>query len=115
MHALSLLALLLPFVVADKHRQCDCMSWTQKSGWIHNPDLTHWVCHVYYKEVHYQSRFDKDTGRCVVDGDWKIKGQDWEDACVREGQAGYLLLDDQGNHADLKSYKVDAATGDCKY
>ncbi|KAG6126155.1 hypothetical protein E4U28_000618, partial [Claviceps purpurea] len=52
---------------------------------------------------------------CVVDGDWKIKGQDWEDACVREGHDGYLLLDDEGNHVDLKSYKVDAAKGDCKY
>ncbi|KAG5913057.1 hypothetical protein E4U61_007449 [Claviceps capensis] len=115
MRALSLLALLLPFVAADKHDQCDCMSWTQETGWIHNPDLTHWVCHVHYMEVSYKSRFDKNTGRCVVDGKRKISGQDWEDACKSEGHDGYLILDDQANHQDLTSYTVGAAAGDCKY
>ncbi|KAG6020995.1 hypothetical protein E4U40_005681 [Claviceps sp. LM458 group G5] len=115
MHALSFLALLLPFVAANKHDQCDCMSWTKETGWIHNKDLTHWVCHVYYMEVSYHSRFDIDTGRCVVDGDRKIDGQSWEDACKEEGRDGYLILDDKDHHADLTSYKVGAAAGDCKY
>ncbi|KAG5945378.1 hypothetical protein E4U59_005916 [Claviceps monticola] len=115
MHALSLLALLLPFVVADKHDQCDCMSWTQETGWIHNPTLTHWVCQVHYTEVHYGSRFDKDTGRCVVDGQWKIEGQDWEDACKREGSEGYLDLDAQDPQQRLASHTVGAATGNCKF
>ncbi|KAG6054744.1 hypothetical protein E4U17_003507 [Claviceps sp. LM77 group G4] len=114
MHALNLLALLLPFVAAKKHDQCDCMSWTKETGWIHNQYLTHWVCHVHYREVEYQSRFDIDTGRCVVDG-WKIKGQDWEDACKEEGRDGYLILDDKDYHVNLTSYTVGAATGNCKY
>ncbi|KAG6020994.1 hypothetical protein E4U19_002110 [Claviceps sp. Clav32 group G5] len=115
MHALSLLALLLPFVVAKKHDQCDCMSWTKETGWIHNKDLSHWVCKVHYAAADYGSRFDVDTGRCVADGDWKIDGQDWENACIDEGHSGYFILDDQGYNVNLTLYKVGAATGDCKY
>ncbi|KAG6090493.1 hypothetical protein E4U30_001149 [Claviceps sp. LM220 group G6] len=114
MHALSLLAILLPLVAAKPHGACDCMSWTQETGWIHNADLTHWVCTVYYKEVHYNSRFDANSGQCVVDGDWKIDGQTWENQCKEEGADGYHALDE--NNATLdngKVFKVGAAVGHC--
>lgn len=50
MHALSLLALLLPLAAGNKHYQCDCMSWTAGDGqnWIHDATLSHYVCHHYY-------------------------------------------------------------------
>ncbi|KAG6194028.1 hypothetical protein E4U10_003411 [Claviceps purpurea] len=116
MHVLSLLALLLPFVAAnDKHTQCDCMSWTKDSGWIHNADLTHYVCKVHLTAAEYNSHFDKDTGRCVTNGEWKIKGQDWEDACKKNGQDGYFELTDAGDNKNLLLHKVGAATGDCNY
>ncbi|KAG6090494.1 hypothetical protein E4U30_001148 [Claviceps sp. LM220 group G6] len=115
MHALSLLALLLPFAAANPHKRCDCMSWTQETGWIHNADLTHWVCKVYYKEVDYNSRFDASTGRCVVDGSLKIDGQTWENQCKEEA-SGYFRLDPTtGATLDVGKglLKVSAAVGSC--
>ncbi|KAG5988965.1 hypothetical protein E4U52_006071 [Claviceps spartinae] len=115
MHALSLLAILLPLVAAKSHGACDCMSWTQETGWIHNADLTHWVCMVDYKYNRYNSRFDADTGRCVADGDMKIDGQTWEDQCKEEGAAGYFRLDPKtGATLDVDNLlKVGAAVGHC--
>ncbi|KAG5951913.1 hypothetical protein E4U58_001021 [Claviceps cyperi] len=114
MHALSLLALLLPLVAARKHKQCDCMSWSPGGQWIHNADLTHWVCNVYYQEVNYDSKFDASTGRCQTDGKWKIDGDDWENQCKSEGSTGYFLLDNEGGIIDSsKLHTVGAAAGHC--
>lgn len=44
MHAISILAFLLPLVAAHGHKQCDCMTWADGQDWGHNEILTHFVC-----------------------------------------------------------------------
>ncbi|KAG6113042.1 hypothetical protein E4U13_004033 [Claviceps humidiphila] len=62
MHALSLLALLVPFVAA-KWYSCDCGSLNEKGESVANVQLTQWVCLKSYKG---QAVFDADLKRCVA-------------------------------------------------
>ncbi|KAG6306465.1 hypothetical protein E4U22_004503, partial [Claviceps purpurea] len=53
MHALSLLAILLPLAAADTHNWCSCQSWTsgQNAKWGVNQMLSYFVCSQDFKGV----------------------------------------------------------------
>ncbi|KAG6155902.1 hypothetical protein E4U37_000789 [Claviceps purpurea] len=103
MHALSLLALLLPLAAANTHAQCDCMSWSEGQDWIHNAGLTQAVCDSsFYKN---KAKFNPTTNRCEGLTNFWIDGKTWEDQCKSSGK-GYV--DAHGTHL-----KVGAAAGSC--
>lgn len=52
MHALSLLAVLLPLAAANMHKQCDCWSF-DTDKWEYNTGLTNYVCDQYYGGEHH--------------------------------------------------------------
>ncbi|KAG6161075.1 hypothetical protein E4U22_002229 [Claviceps purpurea] len=114
MHALSLLALLLPLVAAAKHDQCDCMSWYQGGKWDHNRYLTKWICKYTDAYGPDKTRFDEHSGQCVGINGFQINGAEWEGNCKRVGVQGYYpigmdgIIDISGG---LK--KIDEATGNC--
>ncbi|KAG6078489.1 hypothetical protein E4U15_004233 [Claviceps sp. LM218 group G6] len=89
MHALSLLALLLPLVKANLHNQCDCMTWNQQQPWIHNAELTEYIC---VKEYPGAAQFDKVLKRCVANPGWTFDGQAWEDQCKYASAHGYYPI-----------------------
>ncbi|KAG6111263.1 hypothetical protein E4U13_004911 [Claviceps humidiphila] len=106
MHALSLLAFLLPLAAASTHAQCDCMSWSEGKPWIHDADLTQAVCEsAFYKN---KATYDPKTKRCVAGAEatkfW-IDGHTWETQCKSFGQ-GYT-------DASGRPQKVGAAAGSC--
>ncbi|KAG6310416.1 hypothetical protein E4U22_003278 [Claviceps purpurea] len=107
MHALSLLALLLPLVAANTHKDCTCRTYTAAHGWETNPVLAHWAL------------WDDKSQRCVArpDGpvDNKIDGDTWESKCILYGtQDGYYPITPKGNpDKSQDALKVDIALGQC--
>ncbi|KAG6057756.1 hypothetical protein E4U17_000971 [Claviceps sp. LM77 group G4] len=107
MHALSLLALLLPLVAAKGHKLCTCRTYTAAQGWETNPVLARWAL------------WDDKSQRCVArpDGpvDDKIDGDTWEKQCAFYGtQDGYYPIDPKGLPDRSKDpLKVDIALGQC--
>ncbi|KAG6099859.1 hypothetical protein E4U14_007185 [Claviceps sp. LM454 group G7] len=115
MYALSLLALLLPLAAANDHLKCDCMSWSEGQNWIHNAQLTHYVCSTYYKD---NAVYDAHGGRCIAEPGYKISGQPWEDLCKSAGADGFypIVVDQYGSETVDKSKKpltIGAAAGSC--
>ncbi|CCE29363.1 hypothetical protein E4U22_004117 [Claviceps purpurea] len=113
MHALSLLALLLPLAVADTHDQCDCMSWggAQGNSWGHNAVLTQWVCQSFYPN---KGQWDASSKRCVGINGNKFDGDTWEGYCKAAGKWGYHKIKANGlGEATGPTLKVGAATGNC--
>ncbi|KAG6027157.1 hypothetical protein E4U40_001686 [Claviceps sp. LM458 group G5] len=111
MRAFSLLTLLLPYVAANTHRQCDCWTWSSGGSWIQNADLTHYICLKYPDHTYY----DTKSQRCKTDDGYVIDGQIWEDDCKSYGEKqGYSPFTTDGrldtNHALIK---VGAAVGSC--
>ncbi|KAG6231323.1 hypothetical protein E4U25_007004 [Claviceps purpurea] len=105
MHALSLLALLLPLVAANTHKQCGCRTYTADHGWETNTDLAHWAIWDDYAQ-RCAAREDTD--------DYLIDGQIWENQCIYYGtQAGYYPLNALGYPTSSKALKVDIALGQC--
>ncbi|KAG5943563.1 hypothetical protein E4U60_006580 [Claviceps pazoutovae] len=115
MHALSLLALLLPLAAGNKHYQCDCMSWTAGPGqnWIHDATLSHYVCFQYYGK---DGVWNANQGLCVAKPGFKFDGQSWENNC-KDAISGYypVVTDDYNNELLDKTKKIvaGAATGWC--
>ncbi|KAG6075814.1 hypothetical protein E4U30_003027 [Claviceps sp. LM220 group G6] len=111
MRSFSLLTLLLPFVVANDHTKCDCMSWTAATDWIHNAELTHYVCLEYYPG---SAKYDDSTKRCVTTDGAVIDGQTWENDCKKFGKEGYYTFGSDG-HPDFskKALTVGAVAGSC--
>ncbi|KAG6303751.1 hypothetical protein E4U09_005790 [Claviceps aff. purpurea] len=94
MHALNLLALLLPLAAANTHGQ----------DWIHNAGLTQAVCDSSFHKKRY-AKFNPTTNRCEGLTNFWIDGKTWEDQCKSSGK-GYV--DAHGTH-----FKVGAAAGSC--
>ncbi|KAG6052961.1 hypothetical protein E4U17_005171 [Claviceps sp. LM77 group G4] len=118
MHALSLLAVLLPLVsplvAANLHSQCDCRTWTDSpegGEWGYNRDLTRWLCYHVYTNT---ASWSEDYGRCVATVEM-FDGQPWEDKCVEVGvKEGYYRFDRDGHPiTNVNPIKVGAATGHC--
>ncbi|KAG6272198.1 hypothetical protein E4U48_003242 [Claviceps purpurea] len=114
MHALSLLALLLPLVAANTHKQCGCRTYTADHGWETNTDLAHWVCNKFFRPT---ALWDRTAQRCAAredTDDYLIDGQIWENQCIYYGtQAGYYPLNALGYPTSSKALKVDIALGQC--
>ncbi|KAG6300214.1 hypothetical protein E4U09_007267 [Claviceps aff. purpurea] len=102
MHALSLLALLLPLVAADGFSQCNCQTASDDGLWTYDPVLTHWAS------------FDANVGGCVAPNA-NIDGDTWQQLCINAGVSnGYYAFDSKG--APIKSVpaiKVAHAAGKC--
>ncbi|KAG6046865.1 hypothetical protein E4U17_007710 [Claviceps sp. LM77 group G4] len=112
MRAFSLLTFLLPFVAAKDHKQCNCMSWTKETGWIHNEGLTHYVC---FEKYPVNAHYDDKSKLCVASDGYVIDGETWENDCKDSGITdGYYPFgtDDKPNFSE-KIMKIGAATGDC--
>ncbi|KAG6043801.1 hypothetical protein E4U39_004129 [Claviceps sp. Clav50 group G5] len=113
MHALSLLALLLPLAAAHEHYHCGCMSWSPGQNWIHDSALAHYVCFNNYAD---QAIWNARDGLCLAKPGFKLSGQPWEDACkAATGEFYPVVTDPYGNESLDKSKKltVGAATGWC--
>ncbi|KAG6112077.1 hypothetical protein E4U13_004432 [Claviceps humidiphila] len=111
MRAFSLLTLLLPFVAANDHNQCDCWTWSAGGAWTQNAELTHYACTNYRG----QALYDENSKRCkTIDGN-VIDGQDWEDACIRYGvHKGYFPMKANGwPDYNKEMMTVGAAVGSC--
>ncbi|KAG6276063.1 hypothetical protein E4U47_000298 [Claviceps purpurea] len=113
MHALSLLALLLPLAAGNKHYQCDCMSWTAGENWIHNAALSHYVCHHYYTN---DGVWNANSGLCLAKPGYKFDGEPWEKNC-KEAISGFypVVTDEYGTESLNRTTKITAgaATGWC--
>ncbi|KAG6082727.1 hypothetical protein E4U30_002460 [Claviceps sp. LM220 group G6] len=110
MYALSLLALLLPLAAANTHNQCDCMSWSENQPWIHNAELTQWVCQSFYPN---KGRWDDSSKRCVATNG-QFDGDTWEGYCKAAGQSGYHKIKPNGlGEATGPILRVGAAAGHC--
>ncbi|KAG5934405.1 hypothetical protein E4U59_006248 [Claviceps monticola] len=101
MHAISLLAFLLPLVAARNHKQCDCWSFND-DGWSYNTGLTHYVCNSFYQDNHL-ALYDDGLGRCLS-RDEKLDGDEWDLLCKQAGQNGYHVVTADGD-IDLSSAK----------
>ncbi|KAG6027282.1 hypothetical protein E4U19_002115 [Claviceps sp. Clav32 group G5] len=111
MHALSLLALLLPLAAADTHKECDCMSWKQGESWGHNAVLTQWVCQSFYPN---KGQWNDSSKRCVAINGNKFDGDTWEGYCKAAGRWGYHAIKPNGlGEATGPTLTVGAATGNC--
>ncbi|KAG6116908.1 hypothetical protein E4U14_008282 [Claviceps sp. LM454 group G7] len=112
MHALSLLAVLLPLVAADMHKQCDCWSF-DTDKWEYNTGLTNYVCDTYYGGQNHLAVYDDGLGRCLS-RDKKIDGDEWETLCKISGQNGYYPITPQGliDLSGTKQYR-NAVYGHC--
>ncbi|KAG6293019.1 hypothetical protein E4U09_003164 [Claviceps aff. purpurea] len=102
MHAISLLAFLLPLVAARNHKQCDCWSFNDPDGWGYNTGLTHYVCNNYYSEKK-TALYDDGLGRCLSRNE-QIDGDEWQLLCQQAGQNGYHAITADGD-IDLSSPK----------
>ncbi|KAG6025616.1 hypothetical protein E4U40_002592 [Claviceps sp. LM458 group G5] len=89
MHALSLLALLLPLVKARLHDECDCMTWRPQTEWHHNELMTEYICTQNYKGA---AQYDTVTKRCVVNPGWQLDGDMWEEDCKAAASHGYFPI-----------------------
>ncbi|KAG6084812.1 hypothetical protein E4U30_004480 [Claviceps sp. LM220 group G6] len=115
MHAISILALLLPLVAAHSHKQCDCMTWSDGQDWGHNAILTHFVC---VEDYNHRAVYDDATKRCVVTGDNRIDGDEWESLCRRYGVVEGFAPIGPKNEPVFPKYpapplRVGAAAGSC--
>ncbi|KAG6193213.1 hypothetical protein E4U10_003834 [Claviceps purpurea] len=111
MRAVSLLTLLLPFVAANTHHQCDCWTWSAGGNWIQNAELTHFICLQWPSHTY----FDDKSQRCkTVDG-YVLDGETWENDCIYFGvQKGYYPIGTDGRpDTSKKMLTVGAATGSC--
>ncbi|KAG6099861.1 hypothetical protein E4U14_007187 [Claviceps sp. LM454 group G7] len=110
MHALSLLALLLPLVAANRHKQCDCMSWKSGEDWTHNEMLSYFVC---WNDFKGQAKFNFNTKRCeALPGQW-IDGDTWEGHCKSAGLGYFPVSMDGIMDVSGMPLHVDAAAGSC--
>ncbi|KAG5942808.1 hypothetical protein E4U59_000887 [Claviceps monticola] len=113
MHALSLLAILLPLAAADTHNWCSCQSWTAgpQANWGVNQMLSYFVCSQDYKGV---AKFNVNTNRCEGQNGYKLDGDTWEGHCKAAGQ-GYFPITMEGN-IDIRGtpLRVDQAVGLCR-
>ncbi|KAG6209988.1 hypothetical protein E4U50_002784 [Claviceps purpurea] len=111
MHALSLLALLLPLVAADGFSQCNCQTASDNGVWTYDPVLTHWVCYKSYTSV---ANFDTSVGGCV-DPSANIDGDTWQKLCIEAGVTnGYYAFDFKGAPiTNVPAMKVAHAAGKC--
>ncbi|KAG6022073.1 hypothetical protein E4U19_002551 [Claviceps sp. Clav32 group G5] len=113
MHALSLLALLLPFVAADEgYAQCDCQTASGSGQTLtYNHDLSHWLCYHIYTNI---ASWSEKDGRCVATQQF-IAGDVWQQKCIEVGvQQGYYAFDANGNPiTNVPAMKVDTAVGNC--
>ncbi|KAG6111262.1 hypothetical protein E4U13_004910 [Claviceps humidiphila] len=110
MYALGLLALLLPLAAANTHNQCDCMSWSEKQPWIHNAQLTRWVCDSFYID---KASWDENSKLCVATNA-QFDGDTWEGYCKAAGYWGYYPTRPDGSHDASKDIlRVGAAAGHC--
>ncbi|KAG6084814.1 hypothetical protein E4U15_001476 [Claviceps sp. LM218 group G6] len=90
MHALSLLASLLPLVKATLHNQCYCVTWNEQQPWSQNAELTEYICVKQYPDV---AQYDKILKRCVnVTAGWVFVGQKWENQCKDASSHGYFPI-----------------------
>ncbi|KAG5987284.1 hypothetical protein E4U52_007725 [Claviceps spartinae] len=111
MHALSLLAILLPLVKATLHNQCYCVTWNEQQPWSQNAELTEYICVKQYPDV---AQYDKILKRCVnVTAGWVFVGQKWENQCKDASSHGYFPI--VNGSADLSvAPATDAiAVGSC--
>ncbi|KAG5940547.1 hypothetical protein E4U59_002373 [Claviceps monticola] len=115
MHALSLLALLLPLVAADTgYSKCDCQSASgggSVQNLSYNHDLSRWLCYHTYTNI---ASWSESEGRCIATQQY-IPGDDWERNCIIVGvQQGYYAFDANNNPiTNVPAIKVDAAVGNC--
>ncbi|KAG6030698.1 hypothetical protein E4U40_007689 [Claviceps sp. LM458 group G5] len=110
MHALSLLALLLPLVAADTHSRCTCQSWSTGQAWGVNQMLSYFVCSQDYRDV---AKFNVYTNRCEGLNGYKFDGDTWEGHCKEAGKGYYPITMD--GYMDIRGMplKVGAAVGLC--
>ncbi|KAG5931818.1 hypothetical protein E4U60_005748 [Claviceps pazoutovae] len=111
MHALSLLALLLPLVAADSFSQCDCKTASDDGKWTSDPALTHWVCYNSYANT---ANFDANVGGCVST-QANIDGDTWQQSCIDAGvSSGYYAFGSDGKPiTNVPAMKVAHAAGQC--
>ncbi|KAG6155899.1 hypothetical protein E4U47_000297 [Claviceps purpurea] len=113
MHALSLLAILLPLAAADTHNWCSCQSWTSgpNAKWGVNQMLSYFVCSQDFKGV---AKFDVNTNRCNGLNGYKIDGDTWNGHC-KAAALGYFPITMDG-YMDIRGtpLKVDEAVGLCR-
>ncbi|KAG6029038.1 hypothetical protein E4U40_000713 [Claviceps sp. LM458 group G5] len=100
MHAISLLAFLLPLVAAKDHHECDCWSFNDPDGWGYNTVLTNYVCDNYYQDKKI-AVYDDGSGRCNSRGK-HLDGDEWDLMCKEAGQNGYHAITTDGD-IDLSS------------
>ncbi|KAG6323908.1 hypothetical protein E4U22_004904 [Claviceps purpurea] len=112
MRAFSLLTLLLPLVAAKSHTQCDCMSWNSGESWIHNAELTRYVCFEHYLG---DATYDDNSKVCKMMDGKSVGGQDWEDSCKELGiNQGYYPFGTDGKpDFNKKIMHIGAASGSC--
>ncbi|KAG6180590.1 hypothetical protein E4U24_003556 [Claviceps purpurea] len=90
MHALSLLALLLPLVKAKFYDECKCSSYNVGSDWEQNDVLTEYICTVNYRTA---AQYDRITKRCVANPDWgTFDGGLWSEDCKAASVHGYFPI-----------------------
>ncbi|KAG6007678.1 hypothetical protein E4U21_005638 [Claviceps maximensis] len=109
---LALLAPLVPLAAANKHDRCYCGTWTEKTGWIVNLDLTQYICdNVYDKVANYNPYYQ----HCVMTPGNHVDGDEWEGNCKKIGvELGYHVEDLDGNWNALEpKVKVNEAYGNC--
>ncbi|KAG6111265.1 hypothetical protein E4U13_004913 [Claviceps humidiphila] len=110
MHALSLLALLLPLAAADGPSSCDCMSWSKGQSWIHNQMLSYFVCWNDYKGL---AKFNLNTNRCEVLPGQSIDSGTFELHCKAAGLGYFPITMDGHMDASGTPIHVDEATVSC--
>ncbi|KAG6114596.1 hypothetical protein E4U14_001352 [Claviceps sp. LM454 group G7] len=112
MHALSLLALLLPLVAADTgYAQCDCQTASGSGQTLtYNHDLSRWLCYHIYTNI---ALWNENVGRCVATQQY-IAGDVWQQNCIQIGLQGYYAFDSNGNPiTNVPAMKVQTAVGNC--
>ncbi|KAG6087387.1 hypothetical protein E4U30_007417 [Claviceps sp. LM220 group G6] len=111
MRAFSLLTLLLPFVAANTHGQCDCWTWSTGGKWLQNDVLTRYICLQFPDHKIY----DDSSKRCKAQDGYVLDGDTWETDCKYYGvETGFYPFTPNGqidtNHEKLF---VGAAVGSC--
>ncbi|KAG6055807.1 hypothetical protein E4U17_002715 [Claviceps sp. LM77 group G4] len=113
MHALSLLALLLPLVAADDgYTKCDCQSAIGSGSTLtYNHDLSRWLCYHTYTNT---ASWSESEGRCIATQQY-FAGDAWEKNCIIAGvQQGYYAFDSNNNPINnVPPMKADGAVGNC--
>ncbi|KAG6082813.1 hypothetical protein E4U15_002260 [Claviceps sp. LM218 group G6] len=112
MHALSLLALLLPIVAVNGYTQCDCQTASDDGVWKFDPVLTHWVCYHSYGN---HALWSETEQRCVANQGATLDGDAWQQMCIAAGvQNGYYDFDKTGAPiTNVPAMMVGHAAGQC--